>query len=290
MAFDVSAGLAQMGETTSKVAGASLLETQKHELEKQKIVLADELAGKRQDKQNEFIRGEREASQVHQADQNDKNREAQIKAHQISAGATIAGHQISAAAIDRQIAAMAPERDATVAAKKIETESKKFLLDAQTAYQTAVKGGNTEEIAKTKAALEAAQFATGEDTKKVMVQANAVKLAETDLANVRSKMTEFETKNPGGPTTDTAKALAQDLKRQLSEAEALYKAEAARYRALRDGVLGNGPSSGRKDLGALPGAPGTPAASASATATTPKPAPSAAPMWTDPTSFGGGYN
>lgn len=104
MAFDVGAGLAQMGETTSKVAGASLLETQKAELEKQKIVLADELAGKRQDKQNEFTAGESEKHRGFLGAEGEANRKNSLEGHRIAAAASAASAGAHLTAVREQIA------------------------------------------------------------------------------------------------------------------------------------------------------------------------------------------
>ena len=60
MAFDIGNGLSSMGTAVAATAGAYTLEAQKAELEMQKVKLADELAGGREEKQRGFLSGESE--------------------------------------------------------------------------------------------------------------------------------------------------------------------------------------------------------------------------------------
>lgn len=109
MAFDVSAGLSSMGTAVAATAGAATLEAQKADLEMQKVKLADELAGKREETQRQFLTAERLSTQGFQSGENVLNRasakdlaqiqaDATVKAAGIHAGGTVAAANISAAA------------------------------------------------------------------------------------------------------------------------------------------------------------------------------------------------
>lgn len=103
MAFDVGAGLANMGEAVAKTAGAWTLEAQKSALEMDKVKLADELAGAREEKQRGFLTSERVSGQEFQSKEKGLDRSTQtevanigLKGHMVSAGATIRAQQIAA--------------------------------------------------------------------------------------------------------------------------------------------------------------------------------------------------
>lgn len=163
--------------------------------------------------------------------------------------------------IQKQIDAQAPERDASVAARNIDTAAKKFLLDARTEYKAAIDSGDSDRILKAKTSLTAAEFSASDDAKLATLQGSAVKIAEADLTSVRSKLTDFMSKNPAGPTTAEGKQLLADLQRQSAEAEKEYRAQAAKYKAMLDELHSarGAPrvSGSRTPLGSLPGAPGS---------------------------------
>lgn len=97
MAFDFSAGLSLMGEAVSKTAGAYTLEAQRAEAQKEMMVLADQMAGVRDEKQRGFMKSERIEGQTYQSGEKALDREQQttitkmqmenaVKTAQISAG------------------------------------------------------------------------------------------------------------------------------------------------------------------------------------------------------------
>lgn len=267
MAFNFGAGLAEMGGAIAKTAGTALLEQQKSDLDKERLVLADELAGKRQDKQNEFIAGQSVLDREHKTSENALNRASEEKRTAMSAGASIQSALIHERSVDKQIAAAKPIRDAELALKTIETDSKKLLFDTHKAYNDAVTGGDPAKIEQARTALEAAQFSSGDEVKKVTVQAGIVKAADMERQSIRAQMSSFEAKFPGGPMTETAKAQQADLKRQMEEADRRFNSEFRLLRSMRDGVLGQGSNKDRKPLGELPGLGEEVKARASGTAT-----------------------
>ncbi len=128
MAFDIGAGFSSAGEAVAKTAGAYTLEAQKGELEMQKVKLADELAGAREEKHRGFLTSERESTQKFTSGESALNRanalEAAnigLKGHLASAGAAVQSARIHAESIEKQIAAendrsvvMQPNADMTV--------------------------------------------------------------------------------------------------------------------------------------------------------------------------------
>lgn len=122
--FDVGAGLAQMGETVGKIAGASALEYQKNGLEKERLKLASDLAMERQTQQQGFEMEKLDKTQTFTAGENEKNRASDLERTKISAGASITAAGISAAAskyaadsrikaAEMEMEALRPGREAT---------------------------------------------------------------------------------------------------------------------------------------------------------------------------------
>lgn len=79
MVFNLSNGLSAAGTAVAATAGAVTLEAQKADLEKQKLVLADQLAGAREEKGRVFTTSEREAGQLFTGGQNDLTRQNQLE-------------------------------------------------------------------------------------------------------------------------------------------------------------------------------------------------------------------
>lgn len=98
MAFDISAGLSNAGAAVAKTAGDAVLESQKADLEKEKVILADQLAGVREDKQRGFLTSERVAGQEYMSGEKGLDRANAEKLATIQADAVIKGHSISAGA------------------------------------------------------------------------------------------------------------------------------------------------------------------------------------------------
>lgn len=98
MAFDIGAGLSEAGKGIAQTAQAYTLESQKAELEQQKVVLADQLAGAREEKQRGFLSGESEKERGFKSSEGLLNRTSEEKRTAMSTQATVAAAGASAAA------------------------------------------------------------------------------------------------------------------------------------------------------------------------------------------------
>lgn len=109
MAFNVAAGLSQMGETVAKVTGLAALEQQKSGLETERLKLANDLAMQRESagrKEQHGLNLETlEKQQTFQASEGDKTRATQLEAHRISASASMASAGAHLQGVREQIAA-----------------------------------------------------------------------------------------------------------------------------------------------------------------------------------------
>lgn len=110
MAFSLMNGLSTAGTAVAATAGAYTLEAQKAEAETAKIQLADELAGKRQDKQNVFASEESGKERGSREKISGETNATHIEAAKIglqgslaSAGATLEGARIHANSVEKQI-------------------------------------------------------------------------------------------------------------------------------------------------------------------------------------------
>lgn len=98
MAFDIGAGLSEMGKSVAQTAQAYTLESQKAELENQKVMLADQLAGAREEKQRGFLTSERLSTEQFTGGENSANRASSEKVAGIGAAAHLGAAGISAGA------------------------------------------------------------------------------------------------------------------------------------------------------------------------------------------------
>lgn len=109
MAFNVAAGIAQMGESVAKISGLAALEQQKSGLENERLKLANDLAMQRESVGRKEAHGldmeKLEKSQTFQAAEGDKTRATQLEASRISAGASMANAGTHLQAVREQIAA-----------------------------------------------------------------------------------------------------------------------------------------------------------------------------------------
>lgn len=148
MAFNFEAGISAAGDAVSKTAGVFMAETLRSELEQQKIVLADTLAGKREELQRQHQSGEADKQRGWQSGEHDKDRtfkgeegkldrENRLATTNISAGASIAGARLASETQkeihrdDRE--ARAKEHDKTLQAS-IDAATKIQIGDDGTAY------------------------------------------------------------------------------------------------------------------------------------------------------------
>lgn len=123
--FDVGAGLAEMGKAVAQVSGTALLEQQKSDLDKERLVLANDLASERESKGRKEAHGyemeKLDKVQTFQLGENEKDRQNRLQTAGIGAGATLgaASMQIEArreeAKLDREF--QAEQREKTIAAQ-----------------------------------------------------------------------------------------------------------------------------------------------------------------------------
>ena len=134
--FNVAAGLSEMGGTIAQVAGAGALEQQRAELQKQSMILADQLAGVRESKGRQEQHGLNmqtlDKTQTFAAGESEKDRANRLQTTSISAGASITAAKM-------QIDAMAPVRAAQIEAHKVEAEGKKLDNELKSSIVTARK-------------------------------------------------------------------------------------------------------------------------------------------------------
>ncbi len=98
MAFDIGAGFSEMGKSVAQTAQAYTLEAQKADLETEKVKLADQLAGAREEKGRQFTTSEREATQTFTGGENEKTRGNQKDIATIGATAHLGAAGIAAGA------------------------------------------------------------------------------------------------------------------------------------------------------------------------------------------------
>ncbi len=141
MRFDVGAGVAAMGETVAKTAGAMTLEAQRASLQRESLILADQLAGERESKgrkeQHGYTIATLDKQQGFQAGENDLNRKNSLATAGISAGASMANARLAAdtqiLVTNANIKARAEEHQKTIDAS-IQSASRIQIGDDGTAY------------------------------------------------------------------------------------------------------------------------------------------------------------
>lgn len=140
MAFDIGNGLASAGAAVATTAGAYALESQKADLEKEKVVLADQLANVREDKQRGFVTSERVAGQTFQSGEKGLDRASAEKVAEEAnkVHLAVAGMQVGSAkyAVDQRTAV---EREAlTPAEVRTAQWFAKATPEEKTAFQSAL--------------------------------------------------------------------------------------------------------------------------------------------------------
>lgn len=136
MAFDIGAGLAEMGKTVSQTAGTMLIDREKADLDKERLILADELAGKRQDKQNEFTKSERIDTQTYQSGEKEKDRTWQGGENEKNRAVQREGHGVSLAVARMGIDA---RKEEAALDRQARAEEHRKTLDAQIAAHSVFK-------------------------------------------------------------------------------------------------------------------------------------------------------
>lgn len=263
--FDISNGLSAAGGAVEKTAGAYTLEQQKADLESQKIVLADQLAGARQEKQNTFQTSERVATQGFTAGENVENRksakdiaqlsaDAAVKAAGIHAGGTVTAAQIGATTaqaqmkqqadeFEKKLAQNQPLVDAEVLTKSIGNSNAKELSDARSAVGEARKSGDPAQIKAAQQRVYDAEYSAQAQVQQASVYQAQAKIAETAVTSLQTRLVALQ--DPMKAMNPETKALADSLTNQLKKAQTDY---ASAVRMAEDAVKNlpsyNPPSAG----------------------------------------------
>ncbi len=229
MAFDIGAGLSEAGKSVAQTAQAYTLEAQKADLEKEKVLLADQLAGVREEKGRAHQTSERVATQTFQGGENEKTRTNQVdianigaKAHVqaagIGAGATIAAARESAQAhllgIQKQLDAMAPERTASVEGKQIENATKSQLLGARDDYLKALEGGDVDAQTKAIQKMAGIEFTPKDQYTEASLYQTQARLYEQAMTSALTKLATLQA-NPTASLTPEGKAAIDSLAKQV---------------------------------------------------------------------------
>lgn len=228
MAFDIGNGLSEMGKGIAQTAQAFTLENQRAELDKEKVKLADQLAGAREEKQRGFLSSEREKTQAWQGVENAMNRSsakdiAQLQADTaVKTAGTSAGAALGAAKM--RIDADAPVRDAQIKALDAETLQKtiasnnaKNILDAKKQLEVAMTANDPAKIAEAKTKIYTAEFSGKEEVQRVSLYQAQAKLIEQAMSATQAKLVGLQDKfDPG------AKTLADQLNKELERLRGEY--------------------------------------------------------------------
>jgi len=241
MAFNIGNGLAAAGAAVAQTAGTMAIESQKAELQKEMVTLADTLATKREYAGREHAGQIQEKlvekQQVFQGGENEKQRAsakelAMISANTaittagISAGATLgaARMQVDARAKehDLDLKAQAPLREAQIKAygaetllKEIQTNGVKLIQDARVDLQKATESGDAAALSAAKLKLYNAEFSNGDEMKNAAAYQAQAKLIETQLSHAQTRLVQLQ--DASKMMDPAAKALADQLQKQVAE-------------------------------------------------------------------------
>ncbi len=225
MAFDVSAGLSEAGKGIAQTAQAYTLESQKADLEKEKVMLADQLAGAREEKGRQFTTSERVATQTFTGGENEKTRTNQVdianiglKGQLAHAGAIVAAAHESATShllgIQKQLDALGPERDVTVESKKIENATKSQLLGARNDYLKALEGGDIDAQTKAIQKMAGIEFSPKDQYTEASLYQTQARLYEQAMTSALTKLATLQA-SPTASMTPEGKAAIDSLSRQV---------------------------------------------------------------------------
>lgn len=193
MPIDIGAGIAQMGETVGKFAGVAALEQQKSGLEAERLKLANDMAMQRESagrqEQHTLDIDTLGKKQAFEGSEGEKNRAAQLEAHKISAGASLAAAGMHLQATRETIAATERLGDF-----KINEDGTASLVNKRTGVATPVQGpdGSAVKFSNTDKAKAQAELIT---TTKDQIN-STVRLYETDLKQAQGEL-QAALKSPG---------------------------------------------------------------------------------------------
>lgn len=246
--FDLSAGLSAAGGAISKTAGDIAIETQKAELEKDKITLADQLAGQREEKQRQFTTSERRETQTFQGGENDKNRtnavaianigaDAAVKSAGIHAGGAITAAQIgassSAANLKATLEQNKPLIDSEVLQRTIKAQTDQNILDARKALDDATTTGDPTKIQAAKQKAYNAEYSAKDEVQQVSLYQAQARLVETSLAAAQARLVALQN-NPMTANTSEGKEAIGTMQRYVNKLQTDFSSATATAKSALD--------------------------------------------------------
>lgn len=219
MAFNVGAGLAQMGQATSQFTGLAALEAQKSGLEMEKLKVANDLAMERESK------GRQESAALQSAEnqrhegflgaEGEKNRQATLEGHRISAGSAAATAAAHLQGIRMQLDAAAEQGDFRLGA-----EGEGMLVNRRTGKVTPILDADGKP--KTFMDPEKAK-AQGELITTTRNQLDsAVRLYETDLKQAQAELS-AALKSPMAMTDPNKDPSVEAARKQIEQIRAQHE-------------------------------------------------------------------
>lgn len=263
MAFNIGQGLAGAADAVAKTAGTMTIESQRAELQKELVVLADQMATRRDDAQRGFLSSERVAGQEFQGGQKELDREAQREIQKLQSETSLATAGIAAGATKYSTDARTEESRLTREqskdefTRKLEADTEKatgfqigeggvgYLVNKVTGKSDAVKDEKGEPIKfrdpdAAKAQYEAIRGVTEE--KRAINQQFGPQLAQ---ANARVLQAQKPTM-PGLPQTPEDKKAAADARAEYAALQRQYREMmeplTLKGNRLTEALLGNGKS------------------------------------------------
>lgn len=230
MEFNFSAGLSEAGKVISTTAAAYTLEAQRADLEQQKIKLADELAGAREEKQRGFLTSERVEGQKFQSGEKGLDRshaeklanlqaETALKSAGISAGASKYAADLGASERQKDREQNAPLVAQETIARHIKNQAETSVLDARKELQQARESGDPARIRAAQQKEYDATYTSQTQVQQVSLFQAQAKAAAQDREFVQGKITALQLSSQAMmPETQAAiKQLQTQLKQRESE-------------------------------------------------------------------------
>lgn len=240
MAFNVGQGLSLMGTAIAKTAGDWIGESHRAELQREAMVLADQLAGAREEKGRQFQTSERVESQKYQSGEKSADRahgeklallqaDTAIKTAGIGAGATLTAAQMRSAdaaaerkqrgeQFDKEFAAKQPIIDADVLAKTIRTASEKNVLDARKELDEATTSGDQAKIAAAKQKVYNAEYSSKDEVQQVSLYQAQARLIEQQLTAAQARLVALQN-NDMTSMTPEGKAAIEKMQAYVTRLE-----------------------------------------------------------------------
>lgn len=233
MAFDIGNGLASAGTAVAATAGQLSLEAQKAELENQKVKLADELAGKREETQRGFLSGENEKERGSREKIAGEANTTHLEAAKIGlqgslagAGASIEAARIHAGSVEKQIAA----EDARNNSIQMNDDGTSSMVNKSTGKVSPLLGADGQPMKFKDPDLAKAQLEAVRTTSTQL--ADLQRKYQTDVTGPRQALLQVQ-KDPMLFGDEKAKAVAT-AKAEVDRIEKQYAPEFLRYNSRLD--------------------------------------------------------